>query len=155
MNFSVSKINKIMEKIEENIDIIQSKLTNSITNKRKQGIWASITAEVNAIGVAECSVQDIKDKWKNMSSLAKKEYSFNIKSSKATGGGPPPKQPSAATELIIKLFENTPSFTGLKGFESTGFGQVWACEIRSTQFVLTSLPNLTNPNLTYTCVRNY
>ena len=130
MNFSVSEINKITEKVEQNIDIniIQSKLTNSITNKRKQGIWASITAEVNANGVAERSVQDIKDKWKNMSSLAKKEYSFNTKSSKATGGGPPPKQPSAATERIIKLFENTPSFTGLKGFETTGMNECcyWA-----------------------------
>ena len=37
MNFSVSEINKITEKVEQNIDIniIQSKLTNSITNKTR------------------------------------------------------------------------------------------------------------------------
>ena len=66
MNFSLSEINKITKKVEANIDIIQSKLTHSITNKKKQEICGEITAEVNVIGVAERTVQDIKDKWKNM-----------------------------------------------------------------------------------------
>ena len=57
MNFSVSEINKITEKVEENLDVIQSILTNSITNKKKQAICAKITAEVNLVDVAECSVE--------------------------------------------------------------------------------------------------
>lgn len=118
MNFSVSEINKITEKVEENLDVIQSKLTNSITNKKKQEIWAKITAEVNSIGVAERSVQDIKDKWKNMHSLAKKEFTIHKNAIRVTGGGPPPKPPTSATDKIIKLFENTPTFTGLQGFET-------------------------------------
>ena len=91
MNFSVSEINKITEKVEENLDVIQSILTNSITNKKKQAICAKITAEVNSIGVAERSVQDIKDKWKNMHSLAKKEFAIHKNSIRIMGGGPPPK----------------------------------------------------------------
>ena len=118
MNFSVSEINKITEKVEENLDVIQSKLTNSITNKKKQEIWAKITAEVNSIGVAERSVQDIKDKWKNMHSLAKKEFTIHKNAIRVTGGGPPPKPPTSSTDKIIKLFENTPTFTGLQGFET-------------------------------------
>ena len=116
MNFSVSEINKITGKVEENLDVIQSKLTNSITNKKKQEIWAKITAEVNSIGVAERSVQDIKDKWKNMHSLAKKEFTIHKNAIRVTGGGPPPKPPTSSTDKIIKLFENTPTFTGLQGF---------------------------------------
>ncbi|KXJ08839.1 hypothetical protein AC249_AIPGENE16336 [Exaiptasia diaphana] len=37
---------------------------------------------------------------------------------KETGGGPQPKRPSDATERIITIFEDTPSFTGLSGFDS-------------------------------------
>ena len=37
-----------------------------------------------------------------------------------TGGGEAPKMPSAATAKIIDLFKETPSFTGLEGFESIG-----------------------------------
>ena len=35
-NFSLSEINILTEKVEENLEVFQSKLTNSITNKRKK-----------------------------------------------------------------------------------------------------------------------
>ena len=74
LNFSTSEISKITELVEENLEIIQSKLTNFVTNRTKQETWAKIAAQVNAIGVAHRSVQEIKDKWKNMQSTAKKEF---------------------------------------------------------------------------------
>ena len=106
--------------MEENLEIIQSKLTNSVTNRTKQETWAKIAAQVNAIGVAHRSVQEIKDKWKNLQSTAKKEFAQQRRSFGQTGGGPPCKKPKEATEKIIPLFENTPSFTGLHGFETSG-----------------------------------
>lgn len=42
------------------------------------------------------------------------------KEQKKTGGGEAPKMPSAATAKMIDLFKETPSFTGLEGFESKG-----------------------------------
>ena len=48
---------------------------------------------------------------------------FRSKERKKTGGGPAPKAPSAATAKIIELFKETPSFTGLEGFE-TGAGKL-------------------------------
>ena len=120
LSFSTFEIGKITELVEENLILIQSKLTNAITNKRKQEIWAKIAAQVNAIGVTPRSVQDIKDKWKNLQTNAKKEFARQKRSFGQTGGGPPLKKPSEATEKMIRLFENAPSFTGLNGFETSG-----------------------------------
>ena len=38
-NFSVNEITVITESVRKNLEIIQSKLTNSITNKRKTEAW--------------------------------------------------------------------------------------------------------------------
>ena len=100
--------------------MIQSKLTNNITNKQKSQVWDEITKEVNAVGRANRSVQEIKDKWKNLHSTAKKEFSNHKKEYKKTGGGPPPKPPSQSSEQIIEIFEDTPAFSGLGGFETGG-----------------------------------
>ena len=60
------------------------------------------------------------DKWRNMHSQAMKEFGELAKEQKKTGGGPALKMPSALTAKVIDIFEETPSFTGLEGFESTG-----------------------------------
>ena len=57
--------------MRKNIDIIQSKLTNNITNKYKKQIWEEITKHVNAVGKANRTVQEVKDKWENLHSTEK------------------------------------------------------------------------------------
>ncbi|CAH3173331.1 unnamed protein product [Porites lobata] len=117
-NFSPLEVSIITESVKKHIDVIQSKLTNNITNKKKSQVWEEITKEVNAVGRANRSVQEIKDKWKNLHSTAKKEFSNYKKEYKKTGGGPPPKPPSQSSEQIIEIFEDTPAFSGLGGFET-------------------------------------
>ena len=63
---------------------------------------------------------EVHEKWRNLHSQAKKEYSELAKEQKKTGGGPAPKMPSTLTAKVIDLFKETPSFTSLEGFESTG-----------------------------------
>jgi len=60
-NFSVSEIAIIAEYVGKNLYIIQSKLTNNITNKAKKEMWEEITREVNAVGQASRSVQEVKE----------------------------------------------------------------------------------------------
>ena len=72
--FSVSEISATTDSVQENLDILQSKLTNAITNKKKNQLWEEITKAVNAVGRANRSVQEVKDKWKNLHSVAKKEF---------------------------------------------------------------------------------
>lgn len=118
LNFTVSEMNILTDKIEDNLQVLQSKLTNSITNQRKNKIWDSITRDVNAIGVANRTMHEVKEKWKNLTSSAKKTFSDIRRQERQTGGGPPPKEASPVEEKIIKLFEETPLFTGLEGFET-------------------------------------
>ena len=61
----------------KNIDIIQSKLTNNITNKYKKQIWEEITKHVNAVGKANRTVQEVKDKWENLPPLDRKKQNKN------------------------------------------------------------------------------
>ena len=147
-NFSPLEISVVTESVIKHIDVIQSKLTNNITTPQKSQVWEEITKEVNAVGRANHSVQEIKDKWKNLHSTAIKEFSNYKKEYKKTGGGPPPKPPSQSSEQIIEIFEDTPAFSRLEGFEtggSEGLGEkayvnislfYWSCDfLESCSFV--------------------
>ena len=70
-NFSASEIALLTEKMES-MSVLQSKLTNTITNQRKNEVWKAIAAAINAVGVESRSVQEVKDKWKNLQSAAKR-----------------------------------------------------------------------------------
>ena len=60
-----------MEKVEENLTIIQSKLTNSVTNqKEKNEIWCKIVDAANAVGVAQRMTTEVREKWKNLHAQA-------------------------------------------------------------------------------------
>ena len=119
-NFSASEISVLMEKYEENMEILQSKFTNSITHPKKNKIWEEIAEAVNAVGVTVRSPHDVREKWKNLQSTAKKEFSGFKKEQRKTGGGPAPTNPTEATLKIIDMFSETPLFTGLQGFETGG-----------------------------------
>ena len=118
LNFILTEIDLLTSKVQENLDVLQSKLTNAITNQRKNKIWDNINNEINAIGVANRTASEIKEKCKNLTSFAKKTFANVNRQMRKTGGGPPPKEPTAVQERIIKIFEDTPLFTGLDGFET-------------------------------------
>ena len=111
---TASEIALLTDKVAENIHIIQSKLINSVRNKNKNQIWKEITDAVNAVGVANRTVQEIKDKWKNMHSAAKKEFSSFRKEKVKTGGRPAPMPPSLATEQIIEMFKKLQASSACK-----------------------------------------
>ena len=71
-NFSPAEISVLSEKFEENMEILQSKFTNSVTNAKKNKIWEEISEMVNAVSVAERSTQEVQDKWKNLQSHQKR-----------------------------------------------------------------------------------
>ena len=47
-----------------------------------------------------------KNKWKNLHSIAKKEFAEFKRENKITGGGWPPKSPSIASKEIIEVLED-------------------------------------------------
>ena len=58
-NFSASEIAVLTEKYEENIEILQSKFTNSVTNAKNK-VWDEIAAAINAVGVTLRTTQEVK-----------------------------------------------------------------------------------------------
>ena len=119
-NFSASEIVVLTNKVKENLSLIQSKFTNSVTNlKKKNDRCEKIADAVNPVGVAMRITTEVCRKWQNLHSQAKEEFSELAKEQKKTSGGPAPKLPSALTAKVIDIFKETPSFTGLEGFEST------------------------------------
>ena len=98
-NFSVNEISVITE---NHLAVIQSKLTNNITNRKKNEVWQEM-------GTARRTVAEVKDKWKNLHSTANKEFATFWRETKKTGGGPAPKPPSASSEKV-EVFEDTPAW---------------------------------------------
>ena len=115
-NFSVYKNGVITENVKKHLETIQLKLRKNITNKTKQEIWEEIPQAVNAMGTANRTVSEVKDKWKNLHSTTKKEFLHFSKfkrESRKTGGGPPLKPPSVSSKEITEVFEDTPGFSGM------------------------------------------
>ena len=72
-NFSPLEISVITESVK-NIDLFSHRRRIRQQTKKSQ-VWEEITKEVNAVGRSNRSVQEIKDKWKNLHPAAKKEFS--------------------------------------------------------------------------------
>ena len=77
-------------------------------------MWEEIIKDVNTVGQASRTVQEVKDKWKNLHPTARMEFSPFKNESKKTGGGPPLKPPSQSNQQIIEIFEDKPAFAGLR-----------------------------------------
>ena len=78
-NWSDSEITVLTEKVEENLDLIRSKFSNNVTNAKKNTAWLEITEAVNAVGVAYRTVQEVRDKWKNLTSIHGKGRIFRLR----------------------------------------------------------------------------
>ena len=117
-NFSAEEVSIITEMVEENVELLNSKFTNTVTNERKKGVWKRITARVNACGVSERGEKEVKDKWRGLQQNAKKEYQGIREERRRTGGGPPPQGGDSITERIIALYGDTPTFSGIAGTET-------------------------------------
>ncbi|KAK3725269.1 hypothetical protein QZH41_001284 [Actinostola sp. cb2023] len=113
-NFTVAECSLILEQAEKDLDVIKSKFSSVITNKRKNRVWEEI-AKVNSLGVCIRSVSEVKDKWRAMVSNTRKEHAKVNKDQRKTGGGEKTTSPKITTRKIIDLFGEDPSFSGIRG----------------------------------------
>mgnify|MGYP003686483879 CR=1 FL=1 len=70
---------------------------------------------VNVVGVQRRSFEQVRFKWGNLQQGAKKSLTDARKHARQTGGGPPPKPPTAAEMKIIDLMKDQPNFSGIDG----------------------------------------
>ncbi|XP_052064421.1 uncharacterized protein LOC127704421 [Mytilus californianus] len=117
-NFTQEEVNVIQDQVQKNYKVLNEKFGDGVTNSRKTAVWSRISILVSALGVANRSTKDCKDKWANTKKEAKKVFSQLNKEQRATGGGPQPKRLSLAIERTIDLCKDSASFKGLEGVES-------------------------------------
>ncbi|XP_071134094.1 myb/SANT-like DNA-binding domain-containing protein 3 [Mytilus edulis] len=117
-NWDSSEISLLRQLVEKNLFTIRSKFSNSLTNKSKVEVWRGITVQINALGLHGRTVAEVKVKWQNMQSNAKKTYQNVKKHTHQTGGGPPATPINQESQKIIEMMKDTSSFVGLTGEES-------------------------------------
>ena len=78
-NWDSAEMTMLQQLVNDNITVIRSKLTNSITNSKKNGIWKDISSKINALGLHSRSDKEVKTKWQNLQTKAKKEYAESKK----------------------------------------------------------------------------
>ncbi|CAG2195887.1 unnamed protein product [Mytilus edulis] len=117
-NWDSSEISLLRQLVEKNLFTIRSKFSNSLTNKAKVEVWRGITVQINALGLHGRTVAEVKVKWQNMQSNAKKTYQDVKKHTHQTGGGPPATPINQESQKIIEMMKDTSSFVGLTGEES-------------------------------------
>ncbi|KAH3706305.1 hypothetical protein DPMN_065690 [Dreissena polymorpha] len=83
---------------------------------RVRDIWSELLAGVNACGNGSRSLQQVKEKWRNVVNI---ELAKNAKSevsrerNHATGGGPPLLEMSQTSQAVASLFATSASFHGI------------------------------------------
>ena len=117
-NFSMDETRILREEFEKNKDVLESKLTNTVTNSRKNEIWKAIVEKINSLGCERRTTEEVKNKWRNICSSAKCTWNTYKRERLITGGGTPPKPPSEEVQKVIDIFEGQPRFEGLQGFSS-------------------------------------
>lgn len=119
-NFTAAECTVLLEAAEQHLDIIKSKFSSNLTNRNKNKAWDEITEKVNALGVCKRSTLEVKEKWRGMVSVAKKEHNKCAVAKKKTGGGKQPDSPKGATVKLIEIFGEDPSFSGITGGIDSG-----------------------------------
>ena len=118
-NFTAAECSLLVDLVEKNMDTLRGQFSSTITNAKKQKLWETMASQINSLGHEKRTSKEIREKWRNMAQIAKKNNSGILQSQRKTGGGPAAKPPTTTTAKIISLLSDEPSFSGIQGgFES-------------------------------------
>ncbi|CAC5376995.1 unnamed protein product [Mytilus coruscus] len=123
-NWTESELNALTDGISANISLLKGKFSLSVTNEAKNKCWAGITERVNSVNPSAIKrqVADIKKKWQDIQSLAKKKEAARLKAVRRTGGGPPPEDTLKSWKKnVIGTFTKT-MVEGIEGGFDTSDG---------------------------------
>lgn len=110
-NFNDVEIRTVIEFVKENFLVLNSKLTNVLTLRAKRTAWQSVTDSVNAVGMAVRTVAQVKKKWEDLASTAKK--TFSSRKNPPTGGGPKPPEPVHTEAVLDVIGLNSATLCGI------------------------------------------
>lgn len=119
MAFSKQEELRLIELVRENSEkLFGTGLFANGSSIRKKA-WDDITLTINAENATlKRTTEQIKKKWYNTKSSAKAHNAEIKKSRSMTGGGPQPETLTSAEEAVVDFLGDTPSFSGIQGFDS-------------------------------------
>ncbi|XP_062575788.1 myb/SANT-like DNA-binding domain-containing protein 4 [Saccostrea cucullata] len=100
-NFSSLEIETLIEEFQNHKEVLNSSFNNTSTNASKQRAWASVASKVSSVSGVTRTADDVKKKWRNVSSDSKKKLSHARKEATKTGGGSSSAVELSATELRV------------------------------------------------------
>lgn len=140
----------LVEQFEKHKDILTAKFCSTETNRRKNEIWTEITMGLHMRNPnVKRTVREVKKKWKNIVSMAKKEA---IKAAEY-GGTDPDSSPRLISEIsqrVLDLFAYLPSLQNMQALEN---GQEDISEMRGYYGDGNGNSNNNNNDL-FTLIRN-
>ena len=71
-----TEINVIQDEVEKKFSLLNDKFSTAKANQKKLEVWSNISRMVSALGVAQRTPKECKDKWGNTKKEAKKVYSL-------------------------------------------------------------------------------
>lgn len=110
-NFAHDEIIILLSKYSDNKCLLESKFNNFATNKRKLQAWEDITEAINARGVEQRDVKDVRKKWSDLKMQAAEDFPKTV----ATGGGPKADIGPYSSLVLDILGDDSPSLIGVPG----------------------------------------
>ena len=89
--------------IEPVVGIIEDKRSGGNAHKKKKEAWQKVIDGFIAIFGTTRTLAQLKEAWKRLKISAKKDWSRFDREKRGTGGGPPPKEPSAISIQLRDL----------------------------------------------------
>ncbi|XP_041372859.1 nuclear apoptosis-inducing factor 1-like [Gigantopelta aegis] len=87
-NFTVHEIERLLELIEKDYEVISGKFSDIVTLKKKQEAWQEICRKINATSPCLRTVDEIFKKWEDMKSKVKKKANKEKQVYSKTGNTP-------------------------------------------------------------------
>ena len=69
----IFEISVLLDNIEKNYQLLQSKFTDAVTAQKKKAMWEAIAAKLNASRATLRSTSDIKKKWEDLKTRSKQK----------------------------------------------------------------------------------
>ena len=97
--------------IEPVVGIIEDKRSDGNAHKKKKEAWQKVIGGFIAIFGTRTLAQ-LKEAWKRLKISAKNDRSTFDREKRGTGGGPPPKEPSAISIQLLAELGSIPELNG-------------------------------------------
>ncbi|XP_060564400.1 myb/SANT-like DNA-binding domain-containing protein 4 [Ruditapes philippinarum] len=113
--YSIDELQILAQEVNTHKNILFGKFSDVLSMEKKQKAWAEITRCINAVSQTVRTVDDIRKKWNDWSSVTKGKAAKRRQSLNKTGSGQPDTKPlTELEELVVSIIGET-AVGGFKG----------------------------------------